>query len=111
MVEVWIALTLLGADLLDAAARSAGLWWGALPFGSAWTPAEPLRRHPDLTVLGLDRMPPSWDELRRAYRLAAKAAHPDVQGGSQEAFLAVAGAFERLSTGSAGGWSGRAQDR
>jgi len=61
-----------------------------------------LRRYPDLTVLGPDRMPPSRDELRRAYRLAARAAHPDGHGGSQEAFLAVAGAFERLSTGSVG---------
>ena len=75
---------------------------GALPFGSAWTPAGLLRHHPDLTVLGLDRMPPSQDELRRAYRLAVRAAHPNVHGGSRKAFLAVAGTFERLSTGSVG---------
>jgi hypothetical protein len=97
MVEVWIALALLGADLLDAAAKSAGHWWGALPFGTAWTPVGPPRRHPDLISLGLDRMPLSRDDLRRAYRSAAKATHPDVHGGSREAFLAVAAAFERLS--------------
>jgi hypothetical protein len=96
-VEVWITMALLGANLLDAAARSAGHWWGALPIGTVWTPAGPPRRHPDLIALGLDRMPPSRDELRRAYRSAAKAAHPDVQGGSREAFLAVSAAFERLS--------------
>ncbi len=55
------------------------------------------RPHPDLIVLGLDRMPSSWDDLRRAYRSAARKAHPDVHGGSEAAFLAVAGAFERLS--------------
>jgi hypothetical protein len=102
MVEVWIALALLGADLLDAAAKSAGHWWGALPFGTVWTLPEPHRRHPDLIALGLDRMPPCRDELRRAYRSAAKVAHPDVHGGSREAFLAVTAAFERLS-GTIGG--------
>jgi curved DNA-binding protein CbpA len=42
-------------------------------------------------------MPPSLDGLRKAYRSAARTAHPDAPGGSREAFLAVAGAFERLS--------------
>ena len=97
MVEVWIALALLGANLLDAAAESAGRWWGTWPFGMARTAAGPTWHDPDLIALGLDRMPPSRDELRRAYRTAAKVAHPDVHGGSQEAFLAVAVAFERLS--------------
>jgi hypothetical protein len=97
MVEVWIRMALLGADLLDVAAKSAGHWWGALLFGTVWTPAGLPGRHPDLIALGLDRMPPSRDELRRAYRSAVKAAHPDVHGGSQEAFLAVSAAFERLS--------------
>jgi curved DNA-binding protein CbpA len=55
------------------------------------------RSHPDLLALGLDRMPSSSDELRRAYRSATRKAHPDVRGGGQQAFLAVAGAFERLS--------------
>ena len=68
----------------------------AVPFGSGWTPVASPRCHPDLIVLGLDRMPPSKDELRRAYRSAAKATHPDTQGGSREAFLAVAAAFGRL---------------
>ncbi len=111
MVEVGTALALLGADMFAAAARSAGHRWGALPFGMAWTPAEPPRLLSDLTVLGLGRMPPSRGELRRAYRPAARAAHPDVPGGSREAFLAVAGAFERLCAGSAGRRPGRAQDR
>jgi hypothetical protein len=102
VVEVWITLTLLGADMYAAAARSAGHWWGVSPFGSALPSAGLSRRHPDLIVLGLDRLPPSWDELRRAYRLAARTAHPDVQGGSQDAFVAVAAAFERLTAGTAG---------
>jgi curved DNA-binding protein CbpA len=42
-------------------------------------------------------MPPSWDDLRTAYRSAARKAHPDVHGGTAEALLAVAEAFERLS--------------
>ncbi len=115
MVEVGTALALLGADMFAAAARSAGHRWGALPFGMAWTPAEPPRLLSDLTVLGLGlglgRMSPSRGELRRAYWLAARAARPDVPGGSREAFLAVAGAFERLCAGSAGRRPGRAQDR
>jgi hypothetical protein len=102
MVEVWITMALLGADLLGTAAKSAGHWWGALPFGTVWTPAGLPRHHPDLIALGLDCMPPSRDELRRAYRSAVKVAHPDVHGGSREAFLAVAAAFERLS-GTIGG--------
>jgi hypothetical protein len=96
VLEVWIALVLLGADLLGAAAKAAGHWWGASPVGSASTPTGLPSRDPDLTVLGLDRMPPSRDELRRAYRAAAKAAHPDA-GGSAEAFRAVSEAFEKLA--------------
>jgi curved DNA-binding protein CbpA len=41
-------------------------------------------------------MPSSKHELRRAYRAAAKAAHPDT-GGSADAFRAVSEAFERLA--------------
>jgi hypothetical protein len=85
MVEMWIAYAYLNAGLLALASSVVGLGWTAEP---------PCR--PDLAALRLDRMPSSRDELRRAYRLAARAAHPDA-GGSREAFLAVSAAFERLS--------------
>ena len=94
MADHWLPLAFLNASLLTLAPMSFGLGWASMVFGSA---AGPPRPHPDLLVLGLDRMPSSWDDLRRAYRSAARKAHPDVQGGSEAAFLAVAGAFERLS--------------
>ena len=93
MADHWIALALLHASVLTLAPMSFGLGWASMVFGS---PAGP-RPHPDLLALGLDRMPSSRDDLRRAYRSAAMKAHPDVHGGSEAAFLAVAGAFERLS--------------
>ena len=93
MAEHWMPLALLHASLLTLAPMSFGLGWASMVFGSAAGP----RPHPDLLALGLDRMPNSWDGLRRAYRAAARKAHPDAPGGSQAAFLAVAGAFERLS--------------
>ena len=43
-------------------------------------------------------MPSSKHELRRAYRAAVKAAHPD-GGGTADAFRAVSEAFERLARG------------
>jgi hypothetical protein len=82
------------ASLLTLAPMSFGLGWASMVFGSA--AGRPPPPHPDLLALGLDRMPSSWDDLRRAYRSAARKAHPDVHGGSAEAFLAIAGAFERL---------------
>ncbi len=94
MVEVWFTLARLNASLLTLAPMSFGLGWARVVFGGA--AAGPRRPHPDLLALGLDRMPSSWDDLRRAYRSAARK-DPDVYGGSQQAFLAVAGAFERLS--------------
>ena len=94
MAAPWMPLALLHASLLTLAPMSFGLGWASVVFGSA---AGPRRPHPDLLALGLDRMPNSWDDLRRAYRSAARTAHPDVPGGSEAAFLAVAGAFERLS--------------
>jgi hypothetical protein len=93
MADHWMPLALLHASLLTLAPMSFGLGWASMVVGSAAGP----RPHPDLLALGLDRMPPSWDGLRRAYRAAAREAHPDAPGGSQAAFLAVAGAFERLS--------------
>ena len=94
MADHWIALAFLNASLLTMAPMSFGLGWAGVVFGSA---AGPLPPHPDLLALGLDRMPPSRDGLRKAYRAAARVAHPDAPGGSREAFLAVAAAFERLS--------------
>jgi hypothetical protein len=73
---------------------SLGLGWANLAVAGV---AGPPRPHPDLLTLGLDRMPPSWDHLRTAYRSAARTTHPDASSGSKEAFLAVAAAFERLS--------------
>ncbi len=93
MADHWIPWALLNASLLTLAPMSFGLGLANMVFGS---PAGP-RPHPDLLVLGLDRMPSSWDDLRRAYRSAARKAHPDVHGGTAEAFLAVSAAFERLS--------------
>ena len=93
MADHWIFLALLNASLLTLAPMSFGLGWASVVFGGAAGP----RPHPDLLALGLDRMPSSWDDLRRAYRSAARKAHPDAHGGSEAAFLAVAAAFERLS--------------
>ncbi len=93
MAASWMHLALMQASVLALVRMSFGLGWAhVLALGDAGP-----RPHPDLLALGLDRMPPSWGDLRRAYRSAARKAHPDVHGGSDEAFLAVAGAFERLS--------------
>ena len=94
MAAPWMPLALLHASVLTLAPMSFGLGWANLAVAGV---AGPPRPHPDLLALGLDRMPSSWDDLRRAYRSAARTAHPDAHGGSEAAFLAVAGAFERLS--------------
>ena len=73
MADLWIPLAFLNASLLTLAPMSFGLGWASMVFGSA---AGPRRPHPDLLALGLDRMPSSWDDLRRAYRSAARKAHP-----------------------------------
>ena len=93
MAASWTPLALLHASVLTLAPMSLGLGWANLAVAAAAGPPP----HPDLRALGLDRPPSSWDDLRRAYRSAARKAHPDVRGGSAEAFLAIAGAFERLS--------------
>ena len=87
MADHWMSLALLNASLFTLAPMSFGLGWASVVFGSAAGP----RSHPDLLALGLDRMPSSWNDLRRAYRSAARTAHPDVDGGTAEAFLAVSG--------------------
>ena len=94
MTDPWMLLALLNASLLTLVPMSFGLGWANLAVAGAAGPPPP---HPDLLTLGLDRMPPSWDGLRTAYRSAARTTHPDASGGSKEAFLAVAAAFERLS--------------
>jgi hypothetical protein len=98
MVEVWIALALLNADLLALASRRIGWAWPWLSYAAPTTrcAAVERQRQPDLLTLALERMPSSKHELRRAYRTAAKAAHPD-GGGSADAFRAVSEAFERLA--------------
>ena len=100
MAAPWMHLALLHASVLTLIRMSFGLGWANLLVAGAAGPMP--RPRPDLLALGLDRMPPSWDGLRKAYRAAARTAHPDAPGGSQEAFLAVSGAFERLS-GTLGG--------
>src|SRR5215218_5924568 len=94
MAAPWTPLALLHASVLTLVPMSLGL--GRANLAVAGVAGRP-RPHPDLLALGLDRMPSSWDGLRRAYRAAARAAHPDAPGGSEAAFLAIAGAFERLS--------------
>ena len=76
----------------------------ALPFrGEATDPTSPDARH----LFWLNVLPatnvPRWRRAGRAYRAAARTAHPDAPGGSEAAFLAVAGAFERPSGKVAGG--------
>ncbi len=94
MADPWMSLALLNASVLTLVPMSLGLGWANAVVAGVAGPPLP---HPDLLALGLDRTPSSREELRRAYRAAARAADPDAPGGSQEAFLAVAGAFERLS--------------
>ena len=101
MIEVWTTLALLNADLLVLASRRVGRQWPwPWLYGSASMArcAVERQRQPDLLALDLERMPSSQNELRRAYRAAAKAAHPDT-GGSADAFRAVSEAFERLARG------------
>jgi hypothetical protein len=96
MIDAWIALGRINADLLAMAARSVDLGYILLAAGAAWTSWEPPSRSTDLKALGLDRIPASRAELRSAYRRAVKAAHPDV-GGSEDAFRTVVEAFGRLA--------------
>src|SRR4051812_28924747 len=96
MVDAWITLSRLNADLFALGARSLDFGCMLLAAGTAWATWAPESAKADLMALGLDRMPSTGEELRRAYRQAAKAAHPDV-GGSADTFRAVSEAFERLS--------------
>lgn len=58
--------------------------------------------HADLQMLGLNSMPTNRDALVHAYRHAVKLAHPD-QGGSDAAFIAVHGAYQRIKLSTNGG--------
>jgi hypothetical protein len=100
MLDACIALSRFNAELFAMAVRSMGDTWMLLLPGAALRCAPPTPGNPDLTTLGLDRMPPSGTELRLAYRRAAKAAHPD-SGGSADAFRAVVEAFDRLARAAA----------
>jgi hypothetical protein len=51
---------------------------------------------PLLAALGLDSMPRSLDELKRAFRRAMMSAHPDHEGGSDERARKVMVAYETL---------------
>jgi hypothetical protein len=92
MADPWISLALLNASILALTPLFVCVGWASMVFGSVAGPQP----RADLLALGLDRMPSSWDALRKAYRAAARATHPDAAGGSKEAFQAVVGAFERL---------------
>ena len=93
MAPPWMPLAFLNASVLTLVPMSLGLGWANIVVAGVAGRPPP---HPDLLALGLDRIPSSWDGLRRAYRAAAKAAHPDT-GGSADAFRAVSDAFERLA--------------
>ncbi len=93
MAPPWMLLAFLNASVLTLVPMSLGLGWANIVVAGVAGRPPP---HPDLLALGLDRIPSSWDGLRRAYRAAAKAAHPDT-GGSADAFRAVSEALERLA--------------
>lgn len=46
-------------------------------------------------VLGLDKNS-NISDVKKAYRVKAREAHPDVEGGSNEAFISVTEAYERI---------------
>lgn len=50
----------------------------------------------DLMLLNLTEMPTDERALTRAYRLQSRVVHPDADGGSHDAFLALNAAYERL---------------
>jgi hypothetical protein len=93
IADPWVSLALLNASVLTLTPLFICLGWASMVFESVAGPQP----RADLIALGLKRMPSSRSALRRAYRAAARAAHPDAPGGSKETFLAVAGAFERLT--------------
>jgi hypothetical protein len=74
---------------------SADAWKRAAGARLEGEPACILVADADLIVLGLEAMPETEALLRRAYRLASRAAHPD-QGGSEAAFVALTQSYERL---------------
>jgi hypothetical protein len=96
MFYTCLILTRWNAELFAMATRSVSDAWKLLAPGTSWPRGASAPVNPDLTILGLNRMPPSEADLRRAYRHAAKMVHPDV-GGSVDAFRAVSEAFERLA--------------
>ena len=97
MVDAWIILIRLNADLLALAARPIDMGWALLGAGAVWSSWTPSPQTTDLKALGLDHLPVSRGDLRSAYRRAAKTVHPDA-GGSAEAFRAISEAFERLAS-------------
>jgi len=65
-----------------------------------WTSArdEEAADETDFKILGLKEKPtPTWDEIRAAFRSAAKIHHPD-RGGDEEIFKKASSAYERLAT-------------
>lgn len=74
--------------------------WRAAAGGDGFTIESPQKAKAkvdaDLTRLGLTEMPETLPLLVRAYRKATLTAHPDAQGGSHAAFLALTEAYNRL---------------
>lgn len=92
----WIVCARLNHELLALADHWMSLSWTLLATKPVVISRPLLPRDVDLRALSLERMPSSADELRTAYRRAAKVAHPDT-GGSAEAFRVVTEAFGRLA--------------
>ena len=93
MADPWMPLALMHASVLTLVPMSFGLGWANIVVAGVAGRPPP---HLALLAPGLDRMPSSWDGLRRAYRAAVNATHPDT-GGSADAFRAVSEVFERLA--------------
>ena len=72
MTDPWMPLALMNASVLTLVPMSLGLGWANLLVAGLAGPPPP---HPDLLALGRDRIPPSWDGLRRAYRAAGRMLH------------------------------------
>ena len=72
-----------------------GMANGSAGFGRIEGTRSPAKINADLQLFGLNEIPRAKQELLRAFRAAAMAAHPD-HGGTNEAIRAVLEAYQRL---------------